>query len=275
MQNKNMLCQNSVETTEGSSIMKLMTPGLKRLTDKQQKDRMIEKIEKYLDDLDGDATNACQRYAVAFELKFRGQNTDVKTVGSPLHHVFDVPVGGSYPLQNWCMFKHAKFTSINGDPLTSIESTMRKWGDGARAICALTWKSGRGHVFNLVIIKDEIWLADASANRLKLVKDSKYVKDETDGSKSLGLIRTDKGSPDRDMIDATFDDDFKCTITKIKDGTTPKTKFQSIIDALSSQGEKGEIFEIRTTGEIIGKVKCREIVHTYGSEIKVWDYSWV
>ena len=178
-------------------------------------------------------------------------------------------------LQNWCMFKNAKFTEIKGDPLTSIENTMKGWGDGARAICALTWKSGRGHVFNLINVKGEIWLADASANRLKLVKDSKYVKDETDGGKSLGLIRTDKGSPDKDMIDATFDDDFKCVVTRDKDNTTPKTKFQSILAALNPMGVKGETYSIRVGDKTIGKVKCKDVADTYGSDIKIWDYSWV
>ena len=223
----------------------------------------IKKVKEYLKSLDYKASNACQKFAVALELKFRGIDRKVTDTSSPLSRCFDVPVGCSYPIQNWCMFKNSKFTKIKGDPLSSIETTMKGWGDGARAICSVGWKSGRGHVFNLLNIKREIWLADASANRLKLAKDSAYIKNEIDVNQSDGLIRTDTGSPDMDMLDATFDEDGRpYSVKMLPDETTIKRKFISIT------------FEINFKGKKIGIVKPTEIVQTYGDSIRVWGYNW-
>ncbi len=240
----------------------------------------IKKVKKYLKELDYKASNACQKFAVALELKFRGTDRKVTDTPSPLSRCFDVPVGGSYPLQNWMMFKNAKPTPISGDPVESITKTMKSWGKGSRAICALSWKSGRGHVFNVLNIDGEIYLADASANRFKSLSSSNYVKNETDVKKSLGLIRTDSGSPDKDMLDATFDEEGRpYSATMLPDETTIKSKFISILQALNaySSGNKdisSKTFEINFKGKKIGIVKPTEIVQTYGDSIRVWGYNW-
>ena len=242
----------------------------------------IKKVKEYLKSLDYKASNACQKFAVALELKFRGVTKKVTSTPSPVDPVFDVPVGCSYPLQNWCMFKNAKFTKISGDPVESITKTMQGWGNGSRAICSLTWKSGICHVFNVLNIDGEIYLADASANRFKPLKSSNYVKNETNVKESLGLIRSDTGTPDKDMLDILFGDDdarSKYTVTEMPGNVTVKMRFNSVLSALNhylkDSKSTSKTYEIYARGKKIGTVKPIEVVDKYGSDFFVWSYKWI
>lgn len=106
------------------------------------------------------------------------------------------------------------------------------------------------------------------------------MKNETDVKKSLGLIRTDSSSPDKDMLDATFDEEGRpYSVKMLPDETTIKSKFISILQALNaySSGNKdisSKTFEINFKGKKIGIVKPTEIVQTYGDSIRVWGYNW-
>ena len=246
------------------------------LEDKDSKE--LKQVKEYLKSLDYKASNACQKFAVALELKFRGNTRKVTDTTSPFSRIFDVPVGSSYPVQNWCMFKNAKFTPISGDPVESITKTMKSWGNGARAICALTWKSGRGHVFNVLNIDNEIYLADASANRLKLLSSSNYVKNETDAKNSLGLFRSDTGTPDQKMLDILFGEESKPYTVRLNPDTTVKMKFESVVSALAhySKGHdiKSDTFDVTEAGKKIGTVKPLEVVTTYGDH-RFWGYKWL
>lgn len=240
----------------------------------------IKNVKKYLKELDYKASNGCQKFAVALELKFRGINREVIATKTPLSRCFDVPVGRAYPIQNWMMFKNVKPTPISGDPVESITKTMKSWGKGSRAICAVTFTWGRGHVFNILNIDGEIYLADASANRFALLSKSGYM-DEVDAKKSIGLIRADTSTPDKDMVDATFDEESKpYSATMLPDKVTIKCKFISVLQVLhkysaDNKDISSKTFEINFRGEKIGVVKPTKIVDTYGNnQIRVWGYSW-
>ena len=256
---------------------KISEAAMEALKEKEDKEPAeLKKVRGYLSSLDKKASNACQRFAAALELKFRGVDKTVNSVNGPLDLVFDTPVGCAYPIQNWCLFKNVKYTPITGNPVDCITKTMTSWGNGARAMCWLKWKSGRGHVFNLLNIEGEIYLADASANRLKLVKDSDYVKNMVDAKASPGFFRTDKGSPDKDLIEDTFAEPTRCFSFRLENGDRVRQRATfSVLHILNMFARKrGDVLTIARDDKVIGKVVAQEVVETYGEHAKHWSYRW-
>ena len=204
---------------------------------------------------------------------------------SPFDRVFDVPRGSKSPHAMWHLFRKIDPVVIPGkDCVSKIESTMKKCGNGSRAIISTTWESGSGHVFNLINIKGEIYLMDATAERIKLVSKSDYLKNKT---KQAILVRSDTGTPDEYLIDATFE---KCTdkfhLDFEKGGTIRSPSTHSILGFLRLIAHKeGEVFVVNwydpargDTYEKIGKVRTLGINRTYSDgEFKyvAWDYEWL
>jgi len=260
--------------------IKLMIPALEAKKDEDSPKlahakKLLAEVSKFK------VSNNCQKFAAALELKFRGVDKKVTITNSPWDRVFDVPKGSAYPIQNWCLFKNAKFTKIGEDAVASITKTMRGWGNGSRAIIACAWKSGRGHVFNLINIDNEIYLMDATANRMKPITESSYIKEKIDVKNSYGLIRTDSGSPDKSMIAATFGEegDIRFALKKGDTGIrSPSTS--SILAYLRYWKPKaGETFTVlqgsKTTKlEEVGKIRTTVEDDRYGDDV-VWGYEWV
>ena len=249
-------------------------------------DPEIKKAKKFLKELiKFKVSNNCQKFAAALELKYRGVNKKVTPTNSPFDRVFDVPRGSKSPHAMWHLFRKIDPVVIPGkDCVSKIESTMKKWGNGARAIISTTWESGSGHVFNLINIQGEIYLMDATAERIKLVSKSDYLKNKT---KQAILIRSDTGTPDEDLIDATFE---KCTdkfhLGFEKGGTIRSPATHSILGFLRLIANKeGEVIVVNwydpargDTYEKIGKVRTLGINRTYSDgEFKyvAWDYEWL
>ena len=249
-------------------------------------DPEIKKAKKFLKELSKfKVSNNCQKFAAALELKYRGVNKKVTPTSSPFDRVFDVPRGSKSPHAMWHLFRKIDPVVIPGkDCVNKIESTMKKWGNGARAIISTTWESGSGHVFNLINIKGEIYLMDATAERIKLVSKSDYLKNKT---KQAILVRSDTGTPDEYLIDATFE---KCTdkfhLDFEKGGTIRSPSTHSILGFLRLIAHKeGEVFVVNwydpargDTYEKIGKVRTLGINRTYSDgEFKyvAWDYEWL
>ena len=260
--------------------IKLMIPALEAKKDEDSPKlthakKLLAEVSKFK------VSNNCQKFAAALELKFRGVDKKVTPTTTPFARVFDIPKGKAYPIQNWCLFKNAKFTKIGDDAVASITKTMKSWGNGSRAIIACRWKSGRGHVFNLINIDDEIYLMDATANRMKPISSSSYIKENIDSKNSFGLIRTDSGSPDKDLVAATFDEegDIRFALKKGDTGIrSPSTS--SILAYLRYWKPKaGETFTVlqgsKTTKlEEVGKIKTTVEDARYGDDA-VWGYEWV
>ena len=91
----------------------------------------------------------CQRCVFAYELLRRGYDVEAKPV--PTDGTFD-PLPYRTRSDGWTslmrgMSKH-KYESTSGKTqLQDAIDTMKDWGVGARAIIAVQWKSGGGHVF--------------------------------------------------------------------------------------------------------------------------------
>lgn len=245
----------------------------------------IKKAKKFLKELSKyKVDNNCQKFAAALELKYRGVDKKVTPTLSPFDRVFDVPKGSKSPHAMWHLLKSIDPITIPGsEAVKKIEDTMKDWGNGARAIISTRWNSGSGHVFNLINIRDEIYLMDATAERFKLVSKSDYLKNKT---KEAILVRSDKGTVDKDLVDATFEEckdrfhlDFE------KGGTIRSPATHSIIGFLRLIAHKeGETFVVNhyteKTGEYrkIGKVRTLDKDRTYtDGEFKLvaWNYEWI
>ncbi len=214
--------------------------------------------------------NNCQKFAAALELKFRSIDQDVTPTSTPVDKVFDVPVGCGSPLANWCLSKKAKFVKISSDdPVKSIEGTMKSFGNGSRAIISVAWDSGRGHVFNLINIDNEIYLLDATANRCKLVSKSGYLKSNIDTKNSAGITRTDNLTIDKTMVEDIFSKNER----EFSLDESSK-RYISVTAALSSNGAKNKEFVVYRKGKKIGTVTCLSIREKYGDDYTVWNYKW-
>lgn len=265
--------------------IKLCIPALEaKTTDAEGDDPLLKKAKQYLEELSKvKVSNNCQKFAVALECKFRGMNKTPTPTGSPWDRVFDVPKGKSYPIQNWCLFKSARFTPIKGDAIESITKTMNGWGKGSRAIIAVTWKGGRGHVFNLINTSSGVYLMDSIANRLKPIEKSGYLKNNVDSKASLGLIRSDSGSLDKDMLAATFDEEGKLRfILERVDGVRIRAMSTNSISKYvrmfaHKSGQKFYVYQYNEESEEydkIGTIKIIEVVQEYGDD-KFWAWEWV
>ena len=155
------------------------------------------------------------------------------------------------------------------------------------AIISTEWKSGRGHVFNLLNVDGEVWLLDAAANRAKPITKSSYLKEKT---KSAILYRSDDGSVDKEMVAATFGEEGRVRFTLAQGNRrirSPSTG--SVLAYLRLMcHSKGDIFEVyqykedskkaKDGYEQIGRIRSTGIDATYGEgvyEIVVWNYEWI
>ena len=249
----------------------------------------IKKAKKFLSELSKfKVDNNCQKFAAALELKYRGVNKEITPTVSPLARVFDVPMGSASPRAMWQLIKNCKMVEVKGDKITdTITDTMKKWGNGSRAIISTEWKSGRGHVFNLLNVDGEVWLLDATANRAKPITKSDYLKEKT---KSAILYRSDDGSVDKEMVAATFGEEGRVRFTLAQGNKrirSPSTG--SVLAYLRLMcHSKGDIFEVyqykednkkaKDGYEQIGRIRSTGIDATYGEgayEIVVWNYEWI
>lgn len=94
----------------------------------------------------------CQRAVVAYEARRRGYNVTAQ----PTFEGDTLPQGniGGKGNGRWQgAFKGAKSESVGGKNAqavqNNIESKMKNYGDGSRAIVKIQWKNGEGHVFNV------------------------------------------------------------------------------------------------------------------------------
>ena len=245
----------------------------------------IKRAKKFLRELSKfKVSNNCQKFAAAMELKYRGTDKEVTPTASPFDRVFDVPRGSKSPHAMWHLFKSIDPVKLDGkDVVKKIEDRMREWGNGSRAFISTRWTSGSGHVFNLINIDGEIYLMDATAERFKLISKSDYLKNKAD---KVVLVRSDKGTVDKDLVDTTFE---KCEdrfhLDFEKGGTIRSPATNSIIGFLRLIANKeGETFVVNQytekTGEYrkIGKVRTLDKNRTYtDGEFKLvaWDYEWV
>ena len=139
----------------------------------------------------------CQRCVVAYELRRRGYDVQAAPTykGDELPRVVFAK-GGIYS-GNWrAAFQHSKITKVGVDgrqtnaaqrTIDNIESNMKTWGNGSRAVVQVFWKGGGGHVFNVENDNGRMVYVDAQTH--KRVNINEYMGYAYTGD--VNLVRTD------------------------------------------------------------------------------------
>lgn len=129
----------------------------------------------------------CQRAVVAYEARRRGYNVTAQPTyeGDTLPQV--VASNGRWQGS----FKGAKTEMVSGknakDVQNNIESKMKGYGNGSRAVVGVQWKNGGGHVFNVERQNGKTHYVDAQIGaRYKPSEVLSQVKPN-----SVRLVRTD------------------------------------------------------------------------------------
>lgn len=132
----------------------------------------------------------CQRAVVAYEARRRGYNVTAQ----PTFEGDQLPKGvaGTNNARWQGAFKGAKTEMVSGknakEVQNNIESKMKEYGNGSRAIVGVQWKNGGGgHVFNIERQGGKTYYVDAQIG-------AKYKPSEILGAikpNSVRLVRTD------------------------------------------------------------------------------------
>lgn len=109
----------------------------------------------------------CQRCVSAFEARMRGYNVEARA--RILTGVDELPYMNART--GWLsVYNGATVTSVHKSTgkacRATIESEMQNWGDGARAIVRVCWKSGGGHVFNALQIDGQTVFVDPQSGSM-------------------------------------------------------------------------------------------------------------
>ena len=136
----------------------------------------------------------CQRCVVAYELNRRGYDvTALPTYqGDRLGEVaYYSPATGTYEGRWKGAFQNARTTNVGSNTesgaISNIESTMRSYGPGARAVVQIFYRSGGGHVFNVENQGGRIVYVEAQTGRIKNIGSTmSHVR-----TNSVNLVRTD------------------------------------------------------------------------------------
>lgn len=136
----------------------------------------------------------CQRCVVAYELNRRGYDvTALPTYkGDTLPNVvhFD-PATETYEGRWKGAFRNAKTINVGASSasgvISNIESRMKSYGSGSRAVVQIFYKGGGGHVFNVENQRGRVVFVEAQTGKIKNIKQTmSSVRTE-----SVNLVRTD------------------------------------------------------------------------------------
>lgn len=132
----------------------------------------------------------CQRAVIAYEARRRGYNVTAQ----PTYQGDKLPeasVNGKGNGRWQGAFQNAKRENVAGrnaqQVQNNIESKMKEYGNGARAIVRVQWKNGGGHVFNVERQNGKTHYVDAQIG-------ARYKPSEVLGMakpSSVALVRTD------------------------------------------------------------------------------------
>lgn len=132
----------------------------------------------------------CQRVVVAYELRRRGY----KVTALPTYKGDSLPYRTKGDNGRWMgAFQHAKTIDVGASrrskAILNLESKMKEWGSGSRAVVRVTWngKNGYGHVFNVENHNGKMYYIDSQIG--KRVSINNYMSFAR--PKELRLIRTD------------------------------------------------------------------------------------
>lgn len=150
----------------------------------------------YSDDYNEFSMN-CQRCVFAYELRRRGY--DVEAL--PTYENDEMPMGGNWQRAMSGMTEQNVGKTTEGATLKAIESQMKDWGDGSRAILRLRWAGfpPSGHVINVEYSngKLNVWDAQSNARETGTAYLKKYLHFTT--LSGTTLFRTDNANITDDM----------------------------------------------------------------------------
>jgi hypothetical protein len=136
----------------------------------------------------------CQRCVVAYELNRRGYDvTALPTYkGDTLPNVAHYnPKSGTFEGRWKGAFRNAKTVNVGAKTedgaIANIESAMKSYGPGSRAVVQIFYKSGGGHVFNVENQRGRIVYIEAQAGRMKNISHTM----RSVNTSSVNLVRTD------------------------------------------------------------------------------------
>ncbi|WP_417303116.1 toxin glutamine deamidase domain-containing protein [Ellagibacter isourolithinifaciens] len=136
----------------------------------------------------------CQRCVVAYELNRRGYNvTALPTFkGDTLPNVAHYNMkSGTFEGRWKGAFRNAKTVNVGAKTeagaIANIESAMKSYGSGSRAVVQIFYKGGGGHVFNVENQRGRIVYVEAQAGKMKNIERTMRSVD----SMSVNLVRTD------------------------------------------------------------------------------------
>lgn len=145
-------------------------------------------------------TMNCQRCVVAYELNRRGYDVEAR----PTFQGDKLPSVAYYDRKNGTLegrwkgaFRDAKSVNVgvNGNNtkaekavISNIENQVRNWGDGARGVIQIFYRSGGGHVFNVENQGGRVVYVEAQAGKLKNFATETIHNVDTG---SVSMIRTD------------------------------------------------------------------------------------
>lgn len=129
----------------------------------------------------------CQRCVVAYEARRRGYNVTAQPTFSG--DVIPTVVHGNGRWQG--AFKNAKRLDVSGKNIESVTSKinakMKDFGNGSRAVVAVQWKKGGGHVINIENRSGKVYYVDAQVGQK--YTSSNFFKNVN--LSSVALVRTD------------------------------------------------------------------------------------
>ena len=136
----------------------------------------------------------CQRCVVAYELNRRGYNV----TALPTFKGDNLPKIAHYNQRSGTFeghwkgaFRNAKTVNVGAKTeagaIANIESAMKSYGSGSRAVVQIFYKGGGGHVFNVENQRGRIVYVEAQAGKMKNIERTMSSVD----SRSVNLVRTD------------------------------------------------------------------------------------
>jgi hypothetical protein len=136
----------------------------------------------------------CQRVVVAYEARRRGYNVTAQATykGDTLNQIAYYDAKNGVDRGRWMgAFQNAKPVNVSAKTsagvISNIDSQMASFGDGARGVVQIFYKSGGGHVFNVERQNGKTIYIEAQAGRMKNIGRTmnSVVTD------SVALVRTD------------------------------------------------------------------------------------
>ena len=115
-------------------------------------------------------THNCQRCVYAYELQRRGYNVEAK---ERVLNGRDPMMGGAWQhgFKNQTWTNSGELGSRGTTVTKNIESKMKGWGEGSRAIIYVAWKNGGAHVFNVENIGGKVSIFDGQTGKRHALKE--------------------------------------------------------------------------------------------------------